>query len=94
MYEHALGPEHPDTALSLWWLAVISQQDQQYAESESLYTRALGIYEQQLGEEHPQTQHIRRQYNSQERVMGRENEASALEAGRHDGVHVIRAEQK
>ena len=53
--EQVLGPEHPDTALSLNNLAELYHTQGKYAEAEPLSKRALVIYEQALGPEHPDT---------------------------------------
>jgi tetratricopeptide (TPR) repeat protein len=50
-----LGPNHPDTAHSLYCLAELYQAQGNYAEAEPLYQRALTIYQQILGPEHPKT---------------------------------------
>jgi len=52
--EQQLGPQHPDVAASLSYLASLYRQQGKYAEAESLFLRALRIREQQLGPEHPQ----------------------------------------
>ncbi|MGH2522350.1 MAG: tetratricopeptide repeat protein, partial [Anaerolineales bacterium] len=44
--EKALGPAHPDTALSLNNLAQLYQDTGAYGKAEPLYQRALAIYEQ------------------------------------------------
>jgi tetratricopeptide (TPR) repeat protein len=51
--EQQLGPEHIDTATSLYHLALLYKKQGKYTEAESLYQRALAIREQQLGPEHP-----------------------------------------
>ena len=53
--EQALGPKHPDTALSLNNLAGFYQIQKKYAEAESLLLHSLAIYEQVLGPNHPDT---------------------------------------
>jgi tetratricopeptide (TPR) repeat protein len=53
--EEQLGPEHPDTALSLHNLAFLSRLRGKYIEAEPLYQRALSIRSQQLGPEHLDT---------------------------------------
>ncbi|GAC1364770.1 MAG: hypothetical protein NVS2B12_20870 [Ktedonobacteraceae bacterium] len=45
-----------------------------------LYKRALIIYKQRLGEKHPNTVVVRENYASLLRVLGRDEEAAALEA--------------
>ena len=51
--EKALGPEHPDVAVSLNNLAALYDAHGQYSKAEPLYQRALGIWEKALGPEHP-----------------------------------------
>lgn len=53
--EKVLGPEHPDTAISLNNLAGIYQAQANYAAAELLYERALKIKEKVFGPEHPGT---------------------------------------
>jgi tetratricopeptide (TPR) repeat protein len=53
--EQQLGPEHIDTATSLYHLALLYEKQGKYTEAEPLYLRALPIYEQKLGPEHPDT---------------------------------------
>jgi hypothetical protein len=45
-----------------------------------LFLRALSIFEQQLGAQHPHTQTVRGNYASLLRKLGRDEEANALEA--------------
>lgn len=49
IYEKALGPEHPDTAVSLNSLAVLLSSESRYAEAEALIKRSLPIREKVLG---------------------------------------------
>jgi Tetratricopeptide repeat len=74
-----LGPQHPDTANSVWWLAVLSEQQQQYEEAASLYQHTLAIDERALGPQHPTTQTIRASYARLLRTMGHDAEATALD---------------
>jgi tetratricopeptide (TPR) repeat protein len=53
--EKALGPEHPDTAVSLNNLAFLYDEIGAYGKAEPLYQRALAIREKALGPEHPDT---------------------------------------
>ena len=53
--EKVLGPNHPDTATSLNYLAGVYQSTGDYAQALSLYQRALTIFERVLGPEHPST---------------------------------------
>jgi hypothetical protein len=72
--------EHPDTANTVWWLAYLARQQQEYEKAEPLYRRAFSVLKRVLGLEHPDTQSLRQQYTSLLRAMGREEEARVLEA--------------
>jgi tetratricopeptide (TPR) repeat protein len=50
-----LGPEHPDTALSLNNLAALYHATGAYAKAEPLFERALAIREKAPGRQHPDT---------------------------------------
>ena len=51
--EKALGPDHPNVALSLNNLAGLYDTQGQYAQAEPLYKRSLAIWEKALGPDHP-----------------------------------------
>ena len=51
--EKALGPDHPDVALSLNNLAFLYDKQGRYADAEPLYKRSLAISEKALGPDHP-----------------------------------------
>ena len=53
IWEKALGPDHPDVALSLNNLAALYDSQGRYADAEPLYRRALAIDEKALGADHP-----------------------------------------
>ncbi len=53
--EKALGPAHPDTALSLNNLGALLDSMGDYAAARPYFERALAIYEQALGPAHPDT---------------------------------------
>ena len=61
-------------------LANLYADQGQDAEEEPLYQRALRIWEQALGPDHPRTRNVVRDYAMLLRKMGREAEASELEA--------------
>jgi hypothetical protein len=54
-----LGPDHPDTALSLNNLAILCYYEGDYQQAATLMRRALAIREQKLGAAHPDTQSSR-----------------------------------
>ncbi len=53
--ESVLGPEHPDTSLSLNNLAFLLNSQGNYERARPLYERELAIQEKVLGPEHPET---------------------------------------
>ncbi len=53
IYQKALGPDHPDVALSVNNLAGLLGDQGQYAAAEPLYRRSLAIREKALGPDHP-----------------------------------------
>ncbi|WP_052402549.1 tetratricopeptide repeat protein [Muricoccus aerilatus] len=53
--ENTLGPEHPDTAMSLNNLALVLREQGDLAGARPLFERALLIRENALGPEHPDT---------------------------------------
>jgi len=53
--EQVLGPNHPDTTLSLNNLAFLYNRHGDYEQAKPLYERALAIREQVLGPNHPNT---------------------------------------
>jgi tetratricopeptide (TPR) repeat protein len=55
IYEQVLGPDHPQTAISLNNLAGLLYATGDYAGARPLYKRALAIREQTLGPNHPDT---------------------------------------
>jgi tetratricopeptide (TPR) repeat protein len=55
IWERVLGPEHPNTAASLFSLASLYDDQSKYEQAELLYLRAHAIWERVLGPEHPNT---------------------------------------
>ena len=55
IHEKALGPDHPDTGLSLNNLAELYRAQGKYGQAEPLYQRSLAIKEKALGPDHPST---------------------------------------
>ncbi|HEX4715084.1 MAG TPA: tetratricopeptide repeat protein, partial [Ktedonobacteraceae bacterium] len=58
------------TASSLNNLAMLHGKQQHYAQALPLLKRALAIYEQALGVEHPDTQQVRENYTHLRQVAG------------------------
>lgn len=55
--EKALGPNHPDVAESLTNIAILYNQQMNFAKAQPLYERALHIYEQARGPDHADVAH-------------------------------------
>ncbi|KAF2625654.1 TPR-like protein [Macroventuria anomochaeta] len=53
--ERVLGPEHPDTLISVSQLGAVLERQGKYEEAETKHRRALEGYEKVLGPEHPDT---------------------------------------
>ena len=51
--EKALGPDHPDVAVSLNNLGQLYEAEGRYADAEPLFKRSLAIWEKALGPDHP-----------------------------------------
>ncbi len=88
--EEALGPAHPDVALSLNNLAGLYDAQGRYAEAEPLYKRALAILEKALGPDHPNVANSLENYAAVLRKTGRTTEAANLEA-RANAIRAQRA---
>ncbi|MBV9228244.1 MAG: tetratricopeptide repeat protein, partial [Chloroflexi bacterium] len=76
--ERILGPDNPDVACILNYMAVLYWSQGRYAEAEPLYQRAIHIWEQTLGSEHPD---VARPLNNLAELyvfQGRHTEAEAL----------------
>ncbi|HKQ79015.1 MAG TPA: tetratricopeptide repeat protein, partial [Blastocatellia bacterium] len=58
--ENALGPEHPDVALSLYNLANLYSDQDDNAKAKPLFQRALAIFEKALG---PESHHVANSLN-------------------------------
>jgi tetratricopeptide (TPR) repeat protein len=54
LWEKTLGPEHPDVALALNNLAVVSESQKKYPEARALHERALALRQKALGPTHPE----------------------------------------
>jgi hypothetical protein len=59
IFDNALGPEHPDTAIGVNNLACLLRNQSDLAEARPLFERALAIREKMLGPEHPNTAIVR-----------------------------------
>jgi hypothetical protein len=57
--EKLLGPDHPDTALTLNNLAVLRNEHGNTAEAVALYRRAIAAFERTLGKRHVKTRTCR-----------------------------------
>jgi tetratricopeptide (TPR) repeat protein len=66
IHEQTLGPNHPDTANSLWWLGTLLDRDGDHAGARERLRRAAAIFARALGEAHPRTQNCRRQLAAME----------------------------
>jgi Tetratricopeptide repeat len=53
--EQQLGVDHPAVALSLWSIAALYYSMNHLDEAKPLITRAVSIFEQRLGDQHPDT---------------------------------------
>ena len=53
VFETELGPNHPSAAGALCWLACVLKKQEEYAEAEPIYHRALTQAERKHGPEHP-----------------------------------------
>jgi len=53
--EEVLGKTHPDTLISVYCLAYLLQNKQEYEEASILYERACTSYKLSLGSEYPTT---------------------------------------
>ncbi|MCA8992426.1 MAG: tetratricopeptide repeat protein, partial [Planctomycetaceae bacterium] len=59
----SLGPDHPSVARDLNNLAQLLQDTNRLDEAEPLMRRAVGIFRSSLGDEHPHTQGVQRNYD-------------------------------
>jgi hypothetical protein len=56
------GPDHPDVARHLNTLAQLLQATNRLGEAEPLMQRALALFRNNLGDEHPKTQIAQKNY--------------------------------
>ena len=78
MREKALGPDHPDVALTLHNLGFIYNAQDRYAEAEPLLRRALAIRETVLGPQHLEVALTLNSLAFTYRVQSRYDEAEPL----------------
>ena len=90
--EKALGPDHPDIAISLTNLAFLYHAQARYAEAEALFRRALAIIEQAVGPAHPKVAATLESYAALLRKTNREYEALKTEA-RAKAIRAMYAQQ-
>ena len=76
--EQQLGPEHLDTATSLYHLALLYRFQGKYTEAEPVFQRSLAIREQQLGPEHPDTASSLHELGDLYQFQGKYTEAEAF----------------
>jgi tetratricopeptide (TPR) repeat protein len=57
--ERVMGPDHPDTAQSLYNLGSLLRAQENYAAARLYYERALAICDRVLGSDHPNTKMVR-----------------------------------
>jgi tetratricopeptide (TPR) repeat protein len=76
--EKALGPDHPDVAISLNNLAAIYEAQGKHGEAEALYKRSLEIREKALGPDHPYVATSLNNLAELYRVQGKYSEAEPL----------------
>ena len=77
--EKILGPTNPATARALERLAILNQLRLELTNAETLHHRALVIFEMTYGPDHPETQRVSFNLSSTLVMMGRTNEALAME---------------
>ena len=56
--ERVLGPDHPDTARSIWWMGVLAQEDGDLETARAHYQRAISIFTEKLGPDHSLTRGV------------------------------------
>ena len=76
--EHLLGPQHLDTAQTLYVLGGVYFKQGKYQEAEPLLQRALAIREEHLGTTHPDTATSLNSLGELFRVQGKYLEAEPL----------------
>ena len=77
--EKALGPDHPDVAISLNNLAALYDTQGDYAKAEPLYERSLAVLEKALGPDHPSVATSLENLAALYRTTNRDAEAELME---------------
>ncbi len=78
LQEQILGPDHPDVATSLNYLAILYRGQGKYTQVEPLYQRALRIWEQTQGPDHPDIARVLNNLANLYRRLGKYEEAEPL----------------
>ncbi|KAG9087574.1 hypothetical protein FS749_002835 [Ceratobasidium sp. UAMH 11750] len=76
--KEALGSEHPDTLVSMSWLASTYWNQGRYKEAEALKVEVLDAHKRLLGDEHPDTLRSMTNLAATYSMQGRHTEAEAL----------------
>ena len=79
IWERALGPEHPDVAVSLANLAEVYAAQRKYAQAEPLFVRSLAIVEKLCGPDAPETARSLGDLAAFYRASGKPKKAAELE---------------
>jgi tetratricopeptide (TPR) repeat protein/transcriptional regulator with XRE-family HTH domain len=78
LFEHLLGPEHPQVGSSLYFLAMLYHVQGKYEQAERLLQRALRIQEQAWGPDHPEVADLLSSIASIYHRQGRYGQGEAL----------------
>ena len=78
-WESTVGPNHPQVAGALTYLAELDLAAKKYGDAESRLVRALTIAEKQLGADHPYTGEMMNLHATVLRKTGRKTEAKRVE---------------
>ena len=76
-----LGDEHPQTLMAMDQLAKVLIDNEDFGEAESLYREALPASCKVLGDDHPDTLALQGELAALLRLLGRPEEAAAIESG-------------
>lgn len=78
IWEKALGPDHPDVAISLNNLGLLYQAQGRYAEAKPFFERSLAIREKEFGPDHPDVANSLNNLGLLYKAQGRYAEAEPL----------------